>query len=447
MLNWCLFLAAIFLIWTFFLTTFAFTITRLGETLAYGIIKKYPNSFFYFPFHKWLYEKHSFELLIFSATIGQHLAQLGYAAIGMAFLFLHPAITLEYGIVFSAILLFLILLIGDFFPRTFSFRYPERALAFSLPMASFFLYLSFPFSFLFVKGSDWTMRGSERDHTGINPIEELKETILKILQSVDLNGTLNPSDEKLLTSVLHFKNRIVREVMVPRINLFSLPVTATVRESANLLIEEGYSRVPIYKDTIDNIVGVLMFKDVLELYMDCEKGNKEKDLLDEPIEPIIKKVFYTPETKKVSVLLQELKAKQMHMAIVVDEYGGTEGVVTIEDILEQIVGDIADEYDVDEETLYIHQPGGNGWIVDARMGILDAEATFHIEIPREGDYDTIGGYVFHKVGAIPSRGLKIHHENFDLEILSVSDRNVQKVRITPRRSKEELVEFGYTQKH
>ena len=143
-------------------------------------------------------------------------------------------------------------------------------------------------------------------------------------------------------------------------------------------------------------------------------------------------MLYTPETKKLSNLLQEFRKKQVHLAIVVDEYGGTEGIVTIEDILEEIVGDISDEYD-EEEALFIPQSDGS-WIVDPRMSILDAEAQLGITFPEEGDFDTIGGYIFHCTGSIPTKGFVIHRDEFDIEILRSSDRSVEKVKIRPIRT-------------
>ncbi len=432
LLSGCLLIALFFLLGAFFLTTFSLALTRLGETLSLGSARKLPSRFFYLPLHRSLFKQRSFELLLFSATIGQHLMRLGYAAAAVC-LFLSPEIPLHILIAVWVILLIFMLVFGDYFPRFWVMRAPEQALALSAPLASFFLYCTFPIAFVFIKGMKWSVSGEGKEQRS-DPLEEMKETILGILQSADVKGKLNSADKKLLESVIRFKDRIVREVMVPRVSLFSLPVTMSVREAATLLVEEGYSRTPVYRETIDNIIGVLMFKDILELYMECETEKKDKNLLNQPIEAMIKSVFYTPETKKVSQLLQEFRTKQMHMAIVVDEYGGTEGVVTIEDILEEIVGDIADEYDIDEETLYTSHPGGS-WIVDARMNILDAEDTFDIHIPQEGDYDTIGGYIFHKVGSIPPKGLKIHHEDFDLEILSSTERSIEKVRITPRHSK------------
>ena len=328
------------------------------------------------------------------------------------------------------VLLFLILLIGDFFPRLWAIWSPEWALSISLPFASFFLYLSFPFSFLFLKLAEMATNARQKESWG-DPLEEMKEAIVQILHAADVKGKLHGSDKKLIESVVKFKDRIVREVMVPRVDVFSLSSDTSVREAAEELITEGYSRTPVYEETVDNIIGVLMFKDILQIYKDCLEGKKEPSILDSPIQTITKGVFYTPETKKVAQLLQEFRTKQMHMAIVVDEYGGTEGVVTMEDILEEIVGDIADEYDIDEEQLFTTQPGGGSWIVDARMSILDAEETFDIHIPQEGEYDTIGGYIFHRVGSIPHKGLRIHHEDFDLEILESSERSVEKVRITP----------------
>lgn len=427
----CLF----FLVWSFFLTTVTHSLTRLGETRSLEIIKKYPARFFYAPLHRLFYKACRFELLIFSATLSENLARLGYvASVAISLVYFGPGTKI--GIIgILLFFLFLVLLIGDFFPRLWAIWASEQALAISLPFASFFLYLSFPISFVFLKLAEIATK-ARKDEIWGDAMEEMKEAIVQILHDADVKGRLNHSDKKLIESVVKFKDRIVREVMVPRVDLFILPSDTKIQDAAQELTSEGYSRVPVYRDTVDNIIGVLMFKDILQLYMDCLEGKKESSLMNGPIETITKPVFYTPETKKVALLLQEFRAKQMHMAIVVDEYGGTEGVVTMEDILEEIVGDIADEYDIDEEQLYTTQPGGGSWVVDARMTILDAEETFGIHIPQDGEYDTIGGYIFHKVGAIPHKGLKIHHEDFDLEILSSSERSVEKVRITPLNSED-----------
>ena len=172
-----------------------------------------------------------------------------------------------------------------------------------------------------------------------------------------------------------------------------------------------------------------MYKDILTKFREYEEQGNDPTLLMAPIESIQKSVFYTPETKKISNLLQEFRKKQMHLAIVVDEYGGTEGIVTIEDILEEIVGEIADEYDSDE-SLFVLQADGC-WIVDAHMSIFDIDELLHIHIPQEGDYDTIGGYVFHCAGTIPHKGFVIHQDEFELEVVESTERAVEKVRLKP----------------
>ena len=419
----------LFLLGTFFLSTTTHCLSRLGETLTLEQIKEHPGRFFYYPLHQAFFRKRNFELLIFTSSIGENLARLGYAA--FAVLLLISTQTLSLAIVLLIIFLLVILLLGDCLPRFLSIRSPEKALAFSLPISSFLLCLSLPFSAIFL-----IFTGKGKDEKKGDPLEEMRETVVEILQASEAKGKLDISDKKLLASVIEFKDRIVREVMIPRVDLFCLPVTATIREAASQLTAEGYSRIPVYRESLDNIVGILMFKDILELYMECESGKKESSLLDSSVETIAINVFYTPETKKVSHLLQEFRTKKMHMAIVVDEYGGTEGVVTIEDILEEIVGEIADEYDVGDETLFTAQPGSGNWIVDARMSIFDAEDTLGIHIPQEGDYDTIGGYIYHKAGAIPPKGYLLPHEEFDLEILSSSERSIEKVRVSPKHPKK-----------
>jgi CBS domain containing-hemolysin-like protein len=196
----------------------------------------------------------------------------------------------------------------------------------------------------------------------------------------------------------------------------------TLAKASKIVLKERYSRLPVYHDNIDHIVGVLLYKDVLSAYA--------QNPSEGTIRPLIKPVLYTPETKQISILLQEFRSKQIHLAIVVDEYGGTEGIITIEDILEELVGEIADEDDTDQEILFSVLPSG-GWIVDARMTILDIEKELSIRIPTSPEYDTLGGYIYHRAGAIPSRGWRLHHDDFDLEILSSDDRSIEKVKIIP----------------
>ena len=283
----------------------------------------------------------------------------------------------------------------------------------------------FPITFLFLKVFHQLPRTVYFDPTH-EPTQQAKQELIEMIEESNFNTHLDPHDKQLIESVMEFKDRIAREIMVPRVDIFSLPQESTIEEAAKLIYKEGYSRIPVFKDTLDNIIGVLMYKDVLKKYMEhADKG--DKTILESPISSLVKSVLYTPETKKISHLLQDFRKQQVHLAIIVDEYGGTEGIVTIEDILEEIVGDIADEYD-NEEALFIPLPEG-GWLIDARMNILDIEEQIGIEIAQDGDYDTIGGYVFHETGTIPAKGYILKKPTFELEVLRSNDRRVEKLRI------------------
>jgi len=267
---------------------------------------------------------------------------------------------------------------------------------------------------------------------GHNPhcSNQARQEMIRIIEEANFGPTLDAHEKKLIQAVLCFKERVAKEVMMPRIKMFSLPADLTIREAAKILQTENFSRVPIYRDTVDNIIGVLMYKDLLVKYMEYEKNGNDENILNAPIESIKKSVLYTPETRKLSSLLQEFRKKQVHLAIVVDEYGGTEGIVTIEDILEEIVGDIADEYDEEEEDLYEVLPDGS-FIIDAKMNILDIQEQLNLSIPQEPDYDTLGGFIYQLTGTIPSKGFIIHRDDFEIEILSSNEKSVEKVKITP----------------
>jgi len=325
------------------------------------------------------------------------------------------------------LLFFLSILIGsytisaDFLPRTWALYSPTSLVRCTTKPADLFLIVLSPILLLVCR-----LIKRIAPHAGFSAFSEPKEQFIELFGDREVNE----HDKRLLHSILHFKDRIVREIMKPRVDLFCIPEEMTLHEASELLQSESYSRVPIYRGTIDTIVGILFYKDVLSRYMKAAENSPNKaQLLSTPVKHFMKKVFYCPETKKISSLLQEFRKRHSHLAIIVDEYGGTAGLVTIEDILEEIVGEISDEFD-DQEILFRPTPGG-GWIVDAKMNLLDIEEDLGIKIPQEGDYDTLAGYIFYRVGSIPPEGLILHHDQFEIEILKSHDRMVEEVTIHP----------------
>lgn len=324
-----------------------------------------------------------------------------------------------------SLILSLLYLIGDYLPKLFANKHPSKALYFFAPLASPFLLLTLPMTWILHR---LYLKGAGQAHMELlnEPMGEFKQEILDILHEAEITSKLSQQDKKMIESVVRFQTKIAREVMAPRIDMFALEAGTSIKAAAKLLQAEGYSRVPVYKETIDQIVGILMYRDILSRYMAAETQNNPK-LLDAPIDTLVKKVLFVPETKKISQLLQEFKKKQSHLAIVVDEYGGTAGIVTIEDLLEEIVGEIEDEYDEEEELFTTLSE--SSWIADGRLSILDAEEQLGIHLPDEGEFDTIGGFIFHRAGSIPSKGFKIQLDDLELEVVKSNDRRVEKVKI------------------
>lgn len=341
--------------------------------------------------------------------------------------------TINWGLIIPAIAgLFLLLFLADAWGRIVGNKAPERTIKYTSPLVSCILLLLFPLTLLLLKIFHRLPHTLYFDPTH-QPTPQAKQELLQIIEESNWNTHLDPYDKKLLESVMAFKDRIAREVMVPRVDIFSLPHDTTLENAATLIFKEGYSRIPVYRESLDDIIGVLMYKDLLAKYAEHVK-EENSAILQAPISTLVKSVLYTPETKKISHLLQEFRKQQVHLAIIVDEYGGTEGIVTIEDILEEIVGEIADEYD-NEEILYTPLPEG-GWLIDPRMNILDIEEQLGIEIPQDGDYDTVGGYLFHETGMIPPKGHIVKTKTFELEVLRSNNRRMEKLRIRPLEEKE-----------
>jgi CBS domain containing-hemolysin-like protein len=413
------FLASLFFTATFITAIVGASLRRLHQHNAHDRLNKLGNLFFYRPFHLWLFPKRELEGLFFVSICAQTLFRFLFVASVTLLIFQSSVDYKGFLLLFSVVVLFVL---GDFLPRTLGALYPDDSLRFLTPFASLFFFVAFPLSYPFLKIPPLLKRTGMFAQFLEGPQTNAEREILQVVRDEHITE-VNPFEKKLIGSVLRFGSRVVREVMVPRVDVFSLNEEMSTKQALDLMVEEGYSRIPVYQNTVDNIVGVLMYKDLMNMLVDDEK----QEILNQPISMFQKSVIYTPETKKISSLLQEFRKKQVHLAIVVDEYGGTEGIVTIEDILEEIVGEIADEYDIEEE-MFLELPDGS-YIVDARFSILDAEQQLDLKIPQAAEYDTIGGYIFHRAGSIPSRGFVIHHDEFELEILRSNERCVEKVRI------------------
>ncbi|MEX2304566.1 MAG: hemolysin family protein [Waddliaceae bacterium] len=390
------------------------------------------KSFFYGFLHRFFFTQAKYEDFLFAFICTQNITRFLFGSTAILFIFsAHPLFSNLFGLdllITGSFFVIISLFFGEYLPRLIGLRHPQTTYILIAPIASLFLLAAFPIIWISIKFLKLIFGDIHLDHLK-EPMTRTKQEIYEMIHKSRVESHISNEEKRLIESVLTFKDRIAREIMVPRVELFILSSETSIREAAKLIDEEGFSRIPIYEETVDNIVGVVMYKDLIKQYMEYEK-TQNNSILDAPVKSIQKSVFYIPETKKISILLQEFRKKQVHMAIIVDEYGGTEGVVTIEDILEEIVGEISDEYD-EEEELFIEKKEGH-WIVDPRMSIIDAEEQLGIKIPQEGDYDTIGGYIFHSTGTIPPKGLVIHQENFDLEILNSDERRVEKVLIKRR---------------
>lgn len=228
-------------------------------------------------------------------------------------------------------------------------------------------------------------------------------------------------ERELISSVLEFTDAIVREVMVPRPDMIVVRGDASTDEALDVVLEEGRSRVPVQGSDIDHIIGILYARDLLGL-MDRSEPAK-------PVSEVMRPPYFVPETKRVFELLREMQGKQVHMAIVVDEFGGTAGLCTIEDLIEELVGEIADEYDV-EEPLVTALPGG-GYRVDGRLAIDDLAELFDVEFPDE-EWDTVGGLVLGLAGRVPDEGESFELDGLEIVADRVQGRRVSEVTISRR---------------
>lgn len=245
-----------------------------------------------------------------------------------------------------------------------------------------------------------------------------EKDIHSIIDAGEEEGVLNLDEHEMIHGVLGLKGRIAREIMVPRTEIACVNSQVSIEEVIHQIIEDGHSRIPVFEEDLDHIVGIIYAKDILKFW-------EKEDSRTSPRE-IARKAYFIPETMNLESLLREFKRKKVHIAIVVDEYGGTSGIITIEDLIEEVFGEIEDEYDTEEQRLV---PLDDGWVlVDGRLEIEELEEHLNMEVPKE-NFESVGGFIFHLIGRVPREGETIEYPGLEIKIEAADDRKIERVKI------------------
>lgn len=320
-------------------------------------------------------------------------------------------------VLITVLLSLIMLLFGELVPKNLALKHSERiAFAVARPvdwLARIFAPLVCALVWLTNKIS--ALLGA--DQTSTMPFVTQDE-IKAMVDAGEEGGVIEEEEKEMIFSIFDFGDTLAREVMVHRLDITAMDVNTPLMQALDVIMKEGHSRIPVYQKSIDNIIGLLYAKDLL-VYL---KEGKQ----DVPIKSILRPAYFVPETKKVDELLRELQARRVHMAIVVDEYGGTAGLATVEDLLEEIVGEIQDEYDAEEPS--VEQSNEGGYIFDAGVQLDDVNDLLDAHLPNSGG-DTLGGFIYGQLGRVAAVDDKILMDGLVISVVSVSGRRIRKVHV------------------
>ena len=262
-----------------------------------------------------------------------------------------------------------------------------------------------------------------------NVMKITEQDIISYVNVGKAEGVIEAEEKNMIESIVTFGDTLAREIMTPRTSVYAVSGDEKVGEIIDQVISYGFSRIPVYNEGIDDIVGILYVKDLL---VAVKEGK-----INSPVKNFIRKAFFIPETKSVLSILEDFKKEHIHMAIAVDEYGGTVGVVTIEDVIEEIFGDIRDEYDSDEKD-NIKQISENVYEVDCMIDVEELNKTLNIHLPESDDYDSLGGLILNELNEMAEIGDVINIENVELKVLEIDKIRVSKVLLTKKESEEDI---------
>ncbi|HKV36987.1 MAG TPA: hemolysin family protein [Pyrinomonadaceae bacterium] len=331
--------------------------------------------------------------------------------------------TISFAIAFS-IITFLHIVLGELAPKTLALELAERtALAIALPLQIFYKTFRWPIQLL-----DWAGTRTVRlfglhpsgEHASIYTEDELRQLIDISHQS----GHLEAEEQRLINRVFDFSDAQVREAMIPRTSIAALPVNATVAETKDALRNLGYSRLPVYQDVLDNVVGVLVRRD-FEPFLD--QSAPPPDSFD--LRKLVHPPHFIPATARLGAALKQMQAKRSHLAFAVDEHGGIEGIVTLEDLLEEIVGEINDEFD-EEVRAQITKEADGSYVLSGILTVRDANRQLQLDLPENSGYTTLAGFLMDQAGHLPQPGEVVQYDNLTFKIERMEGRRIRRVRLS-----------------
>ena len=310
-----------------------------------------------------------------------------------------------------------ILIFGEIIPKTYAISQSEKLSNASAKFLQLIVKIVYPIAFVFYKITDVIIK--------ILPIKkeqifDSEEELIMLAEVGEEEGTLDHEESDMIQSVLEFKNKLVKEIQIPRVDVVSIESSSSLDEAMDLIMNKKFSKIPVYKDTVDNIKGILYAKDITPYLIG---SRPEIDLLSLAREP-----YFVPETKPIDEVMQEFKLKKTSIAVVVDEWGGTSGILTLEDIVEEITGELRDPFDKEEYEILKKEDGSA--VVDGSINIYDIEENFDIEFPDEREYDTLAGFVLNDIGDIPKEGEIVKFENYYFKVLRVLANRIDKIEVS-----------------
>ena len=311
---------------------------------------------------------------------------------------------------------------GELVPKSIAIRKSEATTLFISSPLRFFYFIFKPVIWLMNVISNAFLR-----LIGIHPVSDqeihsTEELQLLVKQSAD-SGEIEEENYEIIKNAFDFTDHNAKQVMVPRQNIFSIDIEDPKEEILEKIMESGYSRIPVYEDSIDNIIGIFYTKEIIREYIKNLNDLKSFDLRD-----YLREAFFVVGSKKVSDLLKVFQLKKQHLAIVIDEFGGTEGIITLEDILEELVGEIQDEED--EEEKIVDKVGENVFWVQATQPLEEINEHLPKSLPEDGEYNTLAGFILHELEEIPEENQEFELNNYEFKILKMNNKSVELVQLT-----------------